>query len=136
MKVGIIGCGHIATMHIPYVLVQPDARIVGLADASEARARELAAHFGIVDVYPTLRDLLDAERPNVVRILTPPQTHAALAMEGMEAGCHVLVEKPMAVNLVEAEAMEAVARRRGIKLCVDHNRLFDPAFVRAKALVE
>jgi predicted dehydrogenase len=114
MKVGIIGCGHIATMYIPYVLVQPDARIMGLADASEARARELAAHFGIVDVYPTLRDLLDAERPDVVHILTPPQTHAALAME----------------------AMEAVARRHGVKLCVDHNRLFDPAFVRAKALVE
>jgi predicted dehydrogenase len=136
MKVGIIGCGHIATTHIPYVLAQPDAKIVGLADASAGRAKELATRFGIADVYPSLRGLLDARQPDVVHILTPPQTHAALAMEAMEAGCHVLVEKPMAVNLAEAETMEAVARRCGVKLCVDHNHLFDPAFVRAKALVE
>ena len=136
MKVGIIGCGQIAMTHIPYILAQPDARIVGLADASEGRARELAARFRLPSVYRTLSDLLDAERPDVVHILTPPQTHAALAMEAMEVGCHVLVEKPMAVNLEEAEAMEAVARRRGVKLCVDHNHLFDPAFMRAKALVE
>jgi predicted dehydrogenase len=136
MKVGIIGCGQIAMTHIPYVLAQPDARIVGLADASDGRARELATRFHIPSVHRTLTDLLNTERPDVVHILTPPQTHATLAIAAMEAGCHVLVEKPMAVNLVEAEAMEAVARRRGVKLCVDHNRLFDPAFVRAKALVE
>jgi predicted dehydrogenase len=136
MKVGIIGCGQIALTHIPYVLAQPDVGIVGLADANEGRAGELAARFRLPCAYRTLGDLLDAQRPDVVHILTPPQTHAALAIEAMEAGCHVLVEKPMAVNLEEAEAMEDVARRRGVKLCVDHNHLFDPAFVRAKALVE
>lgn len=136
MKVGIIGCGQIATAHIPYVLAQPYARLVGVADASEGRARELSTRFHIPSVYRTLTDLLEAERPDVVHILTPPQTHATLAMEAMEAGCHVLVEKPMAATLEEAETMEAVARRRGVKLCVDHNHLFDPAFVRAKALVE
>jgi predicted dehydrogenase len=136
MKVGIIGCGQIAMTHIPYVLARPDARIVGVADASEGRARELATRFRLPYVYRTLGDLLDAQRPDVVHILTPPQTHGALAMEAMEAGCHVLVEKPMAANLEEAEAMEAVARRRGVKLCVDHNHLFDPVVVRARALVE
>jgi predicted dehydrogenase len=136
MKVGIIGCGQIAMTHIPYVLAQPDARIVGLADASDMRARELATRFRIPSVHRTLTDLLDTERPDVVHILTPPQTHATLAIEAMEAGCHVLVEKPMAVNLEEAEAMEAVVRRRGVKLCVDHNHLFDPAFMQARALVE
>src|SRR5262245_28277633 len=125
MKVGIIGCGQIATIHIPYILAQPDARIVGLADASEGRARELAARFHISSVHSTLGDLLEAEHPDVVHILTPPQTHAGLAIEAMEAGCHVLVEKPMAASLKEAEAMEAVAQRHGVKLCVDHNHLFD-----------
>ena len=71
----------------------------------------------------------------MVHIVTPPQTHASLAIQAMEAGAHVFVEKPMAVNLEEAEAMEAVARRRGVKLCVDHNHLFDPALVQAKALL-
>jgi predicted dehydrogenase len=136
MKVGIVGCGQIATTHIPYVLAQPDAKLVGLADASDVRARELAARFHIPSVHRTLTDLLDTEHPDVVHILTPPQTHATLAIEAMEAGCHVLVEKPMAANLEEAEAMEAVVRRRGVKLCVDHNHLFDPAFMQAKALVQ
>jgi predicted dehydrogenase len=53
----------------------------------------------------------------------------------MEAGCHVLVEKPMAVDVAEAEAMEAAARRTGVKLCVDHNHLFDPAMTEARARI-
>jgi predicted dehydrogenase len=136
MKVGIIGCGQIALTHIPYILAQPNARIVGLADANERQAGELSTRFHIPSVYRTLTDLLDAERPDVVHILTPPQTHAALAIEAMDAGCHVLVEKPMAASQEEAEAMEAVAQRRGVKLCVDHNHLFDPALVQARTLVE
>ena len=135
MKVGIVGCGQIAAIHIPYVRSQPNVRIVGITDVSERRAREMAARFGISNVYRTLGDLLDAQRPEVVHILTPPQTHAPLAIEAMVAGCHVLVEKPMAVNLAEAEAMETTARRHGVKLCVDHNHLFDPAVVRAGAMV-
>jgi predicted dehydrogenase len=135
MKVGIVGCGQIATVHIPYVRSQPNAEIVGVTDVDEAKARETGARFGVRDVCRSLDDLLGSCRPDVVHVLTPPQTHGPLAIQAMEAGCHVLVEKPMAVNLEEAEAMEATARRRGVKLCVDHNHLFDPAVVRARTLV-
>jgi predicted dehydrogenase len=135
MKVGIVGCGQIAAIHIPYIRSYRGATIVGVCDASEGRARETATHFGIQGVCRTIDELLEAHRPELVHILTPPQTHAALAIRAMEAGCHVLVEKPMAVNLEEAEAMDATARRRGVKLCVDHNHLFDPAVVQARALV-
>jgi predicted dehydrogenase len=136
MKVGIVGCGQIAAVHIPHIRAQPQATIVGVADPNTAQAQELARRFHIPHVYSTLAGLLDAQRPDVVHILTPPQTHATLAVEAMEAGCHVLVEKPMAVNLEAADAMEAVAQRRGVKLCVDHNHLFDPAMARARGLVE
>jgi predicted dehydrogenase len=136
MKVAIVGCGQIAAVHIPHIRSQPQANIVGITDTSMAQAQELALRCRIPNVFGSLEELLDAQRPDVVHILTPPQTHAALAIEAMEAGCHVLVEKPMAVNLEEAEAMERVAQRRGVKLCVDHNHLFDPAFVRAKTMVE
>ncbi len=135
MKVGIVGCGQIAPVHIPYIRSQADTTIVGITDADGGRAGELGARFGIGGVSRTLEELIEAHRPDVVHILTPPQTHAPLAIQAMEAGCHVLVEKPMAVNLEEAEAMEAVARRRGVKLCVDHNHLFDPAVVSARARV-
>ena len=135
MKVGIVGCGQIASVHIPYVRSRPGTHIVGLYDADGERAREMARRFGVENVCRTLGELFEKHRPDVVHVLTPPQTHAALSIQAMEAGCHVLVEKPMAVNVDEAEAMEAAARRRGVKLCVDHNHLFDPAVVEARALV-
>src|SRR5262245_27650504 len=135
MRVGIVGGGQIATIHIPYVRTHPGAEIVGLTDTDEERAKSTAARFGIANACRTLSELLERHRPDVVHIVTPPQTHASLAIQAMEAGCHVFVEKPMAVNVEEAEAMEAVARRRGVKLCVDHNHLFDPALAQARALV-
>jgi predicted dehydrogenase len=134
MKIGIVGGGQIATVHIPYVRSYPGAEIVALSDADEGRARSIAARFAISNPCRTLAELLE-HRPDVVHIVTPPQTHASLAIQAMEAGAHVFVEKPMAVNLEEAEAMEAVARRCGVKLCVDHNHLFDPALVQARALL-
>ncbi len=135
MKVGIVGCGQIATVHIPYVQGRPGARIVGVTDADPRRAREMADRFGIRAACRTLAELVETQRPDVVHVLTPVHTHAAVSIEALEAGCHVLVEKPMAVNLAEAEAMEAAARRHGRLLCVDHNHLFDPAFVEARAQV-
>ena len=135
MKVGIVGGGQIATVHIPYARGHRGAEIVGLADTDDGRAQATAARFGITNTCRSLGELLDRHRPDVVHIVTPPQTHAALAIEAMEAGCHVFVEKPMAVNLEEAEAMDAAARRHGVKLCVDHNHLFDPAMVQARAIV-
>src|SRR5262245_6652606 len=135
MKVGIVGCGQIATVHIPYIRALPDTTIVAVTDHDPARASEMAARFGIAGVSRTVDELVARHRPDVVHILTPPQTHAPLALQAMHAGCHVLVEKPMAVNLEEAEAMEAAARLRGVKLCVDHNHLFDPAVVAARARV-
>jgi predicted dehydrogenase len=135
MKVGIVGGGQIATVHIPYVRSYPGAEIVGLTDTDDALATATASRFGIANTTRTLGELIERHRPDVVHIVTPPQTHAALSIQAMEAGCHVFVEKPMAVNLEEAEAMEAAARHHGVKLCVDHNHLFDPALTEARTLV-
>jgi predicted dehydrogenase len=67
--------------------------------------------------------------------LTPPQTHADLAIAAMEAGVHVLVEKPMSATLEEADRMIETAQRMGVQLCVDHNRLFDPVVLKAKQMI-
>src|SRR5262245_37706657 len=135
MKVGIVGGGQIATVHIPYALAYPGAEIVGLTDTDEGRARSTAARFGIRNTQRSHGELLERHRPDVVHIVTPPQTHAALSIQAMEAGAHVFVEKPMAVNLEEAEAMDAAARRHGVKLCVDHNHLYDPALAQARTML-
>jgi len=135
VKVGIVGGGQIATVHIPYVRSYPGAQIVALTDTDDERARSTAARFAISNTCRSLDEMLDRHRPDVVHIVTPPQTHAPLAIRAMEAGCHVFVEKPMAIDLEEAEAMETASRRLGVKLCVDHNHLFDPALVQARRLL-
>jgi predicted dehydrogenase len=135
MRVGIIGCGHMSNAHIPEVRRLTGIEIIGVCDSDEGKAREIAHRFAIRHVYRDTSTLLEEMRPEVVHILTPPQTHKELAIRAMEAGCHVLVEKPMALNLKEADEMIAASKRSGVTLGVCHNRLFDPAVMEAKELV-
>jgi len=110
--------------------------LVAACDPAAEAAERIAERFGIPAVFHDLGALLRDVRPDVVHILTPPGTHAASAIAAMEAGAHVLVEKPMAVTTREAEAMIAAAARTGRSLCVDHNRWFDPVVQRALRLLE
>jgi len=135
MKVGVVGCGEIARAHIPFILGETRHTIVGVCDADTKRADELARRCGAGRAYDRLANLLDQQKPDVVHVLTPPQSHAALAVQAMEAGCHVLVEKPMSLSLEEADAMVAASQAHNVKLCVDHNQLFDPVVLEAKKLI-
>jgi 2-alkyl-3-oxoalkanoate reductase len=135
MKIALIGCGQIAHVHAPFILEDKRHRIVGVCDQDVARAEAFAQKFKITKVYGNFMELLEEQRPDVVHVLTPPQRHAAFALQAMEARCHVLVEKPMALSLEEADAMIAAAQSHGVKLCVDHNQLFDPVMLRARRLV-
>ena len=67
-----------------------------------------------------------------MHIVTPPTTHAQLAIDAMEKGANVLVEKPMAMRVDECDRMIATAERHGRRICVDHNRLFDPVIQRTR----
>jgi len=135
LRVGVIGSGVIAETHVPYIR-KAGGTIVGLADVSLARANDLADRYCVQRIYRTVGDLIDVEKPDVVHVLTPPHTHADVAVEALERGVHVLVEKPMAITPPEVEAMAQAARRTGSLLCVDHNRLFDPAMLEARRLFQ
>ena len=135
LRVGVIGCGIIAETHLPYIR-KAGGEIVGLADLSLVQANDLADRFAVQRIYRTARELIEAETPDVVHVLTPPHTHAAVAVEALERRVHVLVEKPMAIDPDEAEAMVRAARASGALLTVDHNRLFDPVMLQARTLVD
>ena len=135
MRVGVIGCGKISGKHIVPIRRQTGVEIVGVADTAEERAREIAHRYGIRYVFRDAAAMLREGRPDVVHILTPPQSHKELSIQAMEAGCHVLVEKPMAVCVSEADEMIAASRRHGVTLGVCHNFLFIPAVMEAKELV-
>ncbi len=100
--------------------------IVGAVDPSLDRARALAAGYAVEQAAAHLEELLERTRVDAVHILTPPTTHAPLACTALQAGCHVLVEKPMALTVVEAKQMLDAATQHHRILTVGHNHLFEP----------
>ncbi len=133
MKVGIVGCGAIAKAHIE-PLMGLDVEVVAVSDPDTDAAARLADRFGIPQRYGSATELLDRERPDVVHVIAPPQAHRDLTIEALEAGCHVLVEKPMALDAAQADEMIAAARRCDRTLGVCHTMLFDPSVMKAREL--
>lgn len=134
IRVALMGCGRIAQVHCGYLRQLPQVELIGACDVDPVGRERFTARWQL-PTYADLDELLSAGEPDVVHVLTPPATHAALAIQLLEAGVHVLVEKPMALTLGEADAMVAAARRSGRMLTVDHNRWFDPVVQRARALL-
>lgn len=135
IRVGIIGCGSIAAPHVLAIRATQGAQIVGVADSFETYAQAFARRFGIENAYTSAAQLIEQGKPDVVHVLTSPATHCAVALECMERGCHVLVEKPMALNTEEAYRMIEAARPNGVLLSVDHNCRFEPVVRRAAELL-
>ncbi len=136
MRVGIVGCGHISNQHLRQLNSMKDIELVGVCDLNMQRAEFVAKHFKIANAYQHLSMFLRDCTPQVVHILTPPQFHKELALEAINAGCHVLIEKPMAMDAEEAQVMVSASQSRGTCLGVCHNFLFVPAFVKARKLIE
>ena len=135
MEVAIIGCGFVSADHIGCLKRIPDVEIVAVVDTDVAAASRTAEKYNIAKVFSDTTSLLREITPNVVHLLTPPQTHANLALEVMKSGCHLLLEKPMAPTRVEAERILAGAREHNVSLAINHNFLFLPCMVAARKLV-
>jgi predicted dehydrogenase len=134
IRVALLGCGRIADVHAAYLRQLPEVALVGACDLDSAGRERFTARWQL-PTFADVEELIAAAEPQVVHVLTPPATHAKLTIELLEAGLHVLVEKPMALMLADADAMVAVARRTGRLLTVDHNRWFDPVVQQARALL-
>ena len=135
MRVALVGCGQIARAHIGALASLDGLTLVGVCDRDEQRARQAAAWAPGSRPYTDHESMLRTERPDAVHILTPPATHATLAIAAIEAGCHVLVEKPMALSLGDADRMIAAASARGVMLGTNHNYRHKPSISKAERLV-
>ena len=127
-RAGLVGAGNISQFHIAALRRIP-IEIVGVFDLNAAQAEATAAKFG-VRAFPSMRALVEAGA-NVIHVLTPPATHANVAIKALELGCHVLVEKPLAEDVADCARVGAVAAEHGLQVCVNHSLLFDPQIVRA-----
>ena len=126
-KIGIIGCGGIAHgKHMPALKNQPNAEMVAFCDIVEERAREAADKFGVpgARVYTDYRELLKEESIEVVHVCTPNDSHADISIAALEAGKHVMCEKPMAKTAADARRMRDAAKRTGRKLSIGYQNRF------------
>ena len=123
LKIGIIGCGGIANgKHMPSLKKVEECEMVAFCDLIIDRAEAAAKKYGTPDakVYTDYKELLADESIDVVHVLTPNRAHSFITVDALEAGKHVMCEKPMAINSAEALKMLEAARRTGKKLTIGY----------------
>jgi len=134
MRVGIVGSGMISGHHLAAIARYPGTEVVGIADRNVAHAREQARRHGVPRALESIEQLLEL-RPDVVHVLTPPDSHAPLAIAALASGAHVYVEKPMAITVEECERMIDAAVRARRELCVGHSWNYIPVIAEAQRLL-
>lgn len=123
VRVGIIGCGGIANgKHMPALSRQTDVEMVAFCDIELERAEKAAKEYGIENaaVYTDYKKLLEDKTIDVVHVLTPNRSHSFITVDALEAGKHVMCEKPMAINSAEAQKMLDAAKRTGKLLTIGY----------------
>jgi len=125
IRTAVVGTGYFGRFHANHYLKNPRANLVAVVDTDEARARAIAEEFGAEPVFD-YREILD--RVDAVSIAVPTPGHAAIARDLIEAGLHVLVEKPITDSVESANAITELAEARGIVLQVGHIERFSAAY--------
>lgn len=133
VRVGIIGAGYIATWHADALKATNGVKITAVVDPAIDLAEGLAAAHGAT-AYASVADMAAAGVCDAVHILTPPNLHHALTLECLEAGLHVVCEKPVALSADETRSMVAAAEAAGKSFAAGHNFLGLPGYSRMKAL--
>ncbi len=127
VKVGIIGCGGIAVgKHLPSLKKLPEVELVAFCDIIPERAEDAKAKFGNENskVYTDYHELLKDSEITVVHVLTPNVSHSPITCDALDAGKHVMCEKPMAINTAEAQKMIDAAKRNNRKLSIGYQNRF------------
>jgi predicted dehydrogenase len=131
--VGLVGAGHISRTHVLSLRRVPDASVVGVWSRTRARAEGFAKEFALELATDRVEELVRAV--DVVCVNSPNALHAEHAILAARAGKHVIVEKPLAVNLDEADAILEAARAAGVGLAYAEELPFVPKFVRAREIL-
>lgn len=126
MKYALIGCGRISPNHIAAAR-NNDLEIAALCDLNLDAASAVARHFGLKDLalYTDYVSMLAEVQPEVVAIATPSGLHASIALDCLRAGSHVIIEKPIALSLSEADAIISLAEEKFLQVCVCHQNRFN-----------
>lgn len=135
LRIGVVGLG-IGRMHIEGWREHPQAEVVAIADADPKRLAEIGDKFGIVHRHASAATMLEAHQLDAVSICTPNKFHRELTLLALERGCHVLCEKPMAMNATEGREMLEAAQRAGRRLMINFSYRFSAQSRALKAQVD
>lgn len=135
LGVAVIGAGYWGPNLVRNFAASPDWRLRWVCDLDEARARRVTRGTRGVRVTTSLDDVLDDPKVAAVAIATPASTHCELGMAALDAGRHVLLEKPLAATVVEGEKLVRAAADNGVVLMCDHTYCYTPAVRRIGQLV-
>jgi predicted dehydrogenase len=126
LRIGLVGCGKIADGHLDEIRKLDNATLVSVCDQEPLMAEQLALRYGNPLQYTDFDRMLAEQKLDVVHIATPPQAHPFLAIRAMEAGCHVFVEKPFALDTAAAQPIIDTAERLGRKVSINYWYNFEP----------
>ena len=135
LKAAVIGAGAISKEHLSFLSKTTQAELVGVCDLSAAAADYAAQRYGAKGAYTDYKKMLSEAAPEVVHVLTPPNTHKMLATDCLQAGAHVLCEKPITPTLEEFKELWEVAKSCDRQLMEDHNYLYNGPVLELQKLV-
>src|SRR3954454_14680088 len=125
MKAALIGAGQIARQHLACLNTLPGVQLAAICDLSPATAEAAAERYAIPSWFTDHRAMLAAVRPDVVHVTTPPTSHFRLAMDAVESGAHVIVEKPATATFDELQTLILRAKQTGRHVVEDYNYIFN-----------
>ncbi|SDI98785.1 Predicted dehydrogenase [Frankineae bacterium MT45] len=135
LGIGVVGAGYWGPNLVRNFRASQHWDLVAVCDLDEARARKVIGPRSTIEVETSLERLLARDDIDAVAIATPARTHSAIARQALEAGKHVLVEKPLADSHAEAATMVAAAAERGLVLMTDHTYCYTPVVQRIRELI-
>lgn len=139
MKYAMIGCGRISPNHV-MAAKNNNLDIVALCDIVKANAEDKILKFDLdketVKVYEDYKEMLTAEKPELVAIATESGKHAAIALDCIAAGCHVIIEKPIALSIEDANAIIKAGKEKGVLVCANHQNRFNKSIQEIRKAIE
>lgn len=126
LRVAFVGCGGISQTHLESMASMPDVEVVAGVDIKRDRLAIMKEKWGVTQLYEDWKTMLKEVKPDAVDVCTPNGVHAQPAIDAANAGCHVLVEKPMAMNPAECQKMIDAAAKNGKKLTVGFQYRYHP----------
>ena len=133
LRVGVVGAGSMGMNHLRVLkdFDEEQVQLVGVAESSEATLQQAVKRFHVAG-YTDYRQMVEQTHPDLVAVVVPTQSHFTVAEYLLNQGTNVLIEKPMASTIEEANTLLEIARRQNVKIAVGHVERFNPAVVEVK----